>query len=73
MILADALVAAIAVYHRPYSKQKAALGQPPLRYFIARWPLTRPYLTTTEQMTLAPNESVLIIGLEPDDDLVAYY
>jgi hypothetical protein len=63
----------ILVYHRPYSQRKSALGQSPLRYFIARWELIRPYLTTTEQMKLASNESVLIIGLEPEDDLVAYY
>ena len=63
----------IAVYHRPHSKRREALGLPPPRYYVARWPLVRAYLTTATEMPLAPNESVLIIGLEPDDDLVAYY
>lgn len=57
----------IIVYHRPHSKQKEKLGQPPLRFFFARWELNRPYLTTSREMALGPNESVLIIGLEPDE------
>lgn len=57
----------IVVYHRPYSKQKEKLGQPPLRFITIAWELTRPYLKTSREMTLGPNESVLIIGLEPDE------
>lgn len=46
---------------------------PPLRYYVCRWSITRPYLATSKNMKLGPSDCVLIIGLEPEHyDIIPY-